>query len=128
MIAIYLLEGFDKLTEFFFVHIGIVYFLFGGYSYAWPCLCLFDFLKGFIEYFPIYSHGYRAIHHNKAPICIQSKAPISGLRSKTLDRSIGKTEIQDSLHHTGHRNRCPGSNRDEKRIPWIAKGLFCHLF
>ena len=64
-----------------------------------------------------------AIHLNEAAIAVPRKARIARCRGEALDRFIVKAEIEDSVHHAGHRHRRAGANRDQQRVRRIAETL-----
>ena len=81
------------------------------------------FKKGFGDF-----HYHIRKHLDKSAVGIIGKSGISSLFGKTFHGNIGKTQIQDRIHHAGHGCSGTGTNRNEKRIFRVAEGLSLLLF
>ena len=62
-----------------------------------------------------------AVHLHKAAVRIVHEAFVLCLSDKTGNRLVVETEIENSVHHTGHRCTCAGAYRNEQRIFGVAK-------
>ncbi len=89
----------------------------------------FDLLLGLelgdfmLEIFVLHSHRGRTEHVDQPPVAIVGKSCISGLLGQPFDTCIGKTEVEDGVHHPGHGESRPGSNGYQEWIGRIAKFL-----
>jgi hypothetical protein len=61
------------------------------------------------------------IHLDEATVGIVGEAPVAGLLGQRLDRGIVEAEIEDGVHHAGHRGPCARTHRDEKRVVGVAE-------
>ena len=53
---------------------------------------------------------------------------ITGLSGKAFDRLVIEAEVQDGVHHAGHRNRRSGTHGNKKRILHVAELLAADAF
>src|SRR6185503_1203683 len=63
------------------------------------------------------------IHLDEAAIAVPREARVIGLRRQRLDRLIVESQIEDRVHHAGHRIAGAGAHRYEQRILEIAERL-----
>ena len=66
-------------------------------------------------------HDHIGIHLDKTPVAVIGKALIARAGRQSLDRLVVKPEIQDRVHHAGHRDPRPRAHRNQKRLLRIAK-------
>mmetsp|Transcript_10773 Transcript_10773/g.25221 ORF Transcript_10773/g.25221 Transcript_10773/m.25221 type:complete len:521 (+) Transcript_10773:143-1705(+) len=64
-------------------------------------------------------------HVQKPPVRVV-REPRVCLGGKTLDDGVGQPEVQNCVHHPGHRLRRAGAHRDEEGLVGVAK-LHLHL-
>ncbi len=58
----------------------------------------------------------------------QAKRSFPLFTGESVDRPIVHSEVQNSIHHPGHRNRCPGSDGNQERVIGIAEPLAHEAF
>ena len=74
------------------------------------------------------------VHLDETAIGVVCKALVIGDFCKTFNNFVVKTEVEDGIHHTGHRSSCAGTYGNEKRVVFIAEGFsgdffkFCKIF
>ncbi len=67
-------------------------------------------------------------HLDESSVRIIGKPWIAGLLCKAHNRNIVESEVQDGIHHAGHRDRSAGTHRDKQRVILIAELLAAHAF
>ena len=70
--------------------------------------------------------GRDAVHHlsellDKAPPAIERKPRIAGQPDQPAQRRLCQTDVEDGLHHAGHRHRSTRAHRDEEGPLGIAE-------
>ena len=68
-----------------------------------------------------------AVHLDQPAVGVPREAGVPGRRSEAFDRRVVQAEVEDRVHHPGHRHRRPGADRDEERIRRIAETPPCAL-
>ena len=112
--------------------------LFGGDDFAQlfgfqiriaSTLCLrFEAIHHAFELFVRDAHHDFAEQRSEATVGIERKAQVTGLLGQPLNRLFIETEVQNRIHHSGHRKRRAGSHRDQQRVLRIAELLADLLF
>ncbi len=69
-----------------------------------------------------------AEHLDEAAIGVPHETGIVGAGDHRLDRIGIQAEVQNGVHHTGHRGRGTGAHRDQQRIRAFAERLARRLF
>ena len=64
-----------------------------------------------------------AVHLDQAPVGVVGEARVAGPRREPRERVVVQAEVQDRVHHPGHRDRGPGADRDEQRVVGVAEAL-----
>ena len=67
-----------------------------------------------------------AEHLHEAAVRVVREALVLRLLGETLDRVVVEPEVQDRVHHPGHRERRTGTHGDEQRVVGVAEQL-AHL-
>ena len=111
----------NNFGELFFIYIGIADFSSLRYIKPAASTLFLYFVKKAVEFKPVNAHSRRTVHHNKPAVRIQRKTAIRGLFCQPFHRLVGQTEIQNRLHHTGHRNGSAGTDRNQQRIVGITE-------
>ena len=62
-----------------------------------------------------------AVHLDEAAVGVVGEAGVLRPRDQSAHRRVVQTQVQDRLHHPGHRNRRPRAHRDEQRVGGIAE-------
>jgi hypothetical protein len=70
-------------------------------------------------------HGL-AEHLDQPTVGVPGEAVVTGLRGQALHRGVGEADVEDGVHHPGHRELGPGTDRDEQRVGGVAE-LLAHL-
>ena len=76
-----------------------------------------------LEQAPLDSVDDLAVHLDQAAVGVEGEPPVSGRRREALDRVVVQTEVQDRVHHPGHRDRRAGAHRDQQRVGAIPEAL-----
>ena len=80
-------------------------------------------LERFLEQPVIDAQHDIAIHLDEAAVAVPGEARIARSVGEALHRLVIETEVEDSVHHPGHRDRCARAHRDQQRIGGIAEVL-----
>ncbi len=67
-------------------------------------------------------------HLDKAAIAVICKALVSGHLRNALDNNVVDSEVEDGVHHSGHRGSRAGTDRNKKRVGGVAKLFLGDLF
>ena len=73
-------------------------------------------------------HHHVGVHHDQAAIGVVDEARVVGLGDQAGDRARGEADVEDRLHHAGHRGARAGADRDEQRVLRVAELLAHDLF
>src|SRR5204862_141791 len=66
------------------------------------------------------------IHLHETPVGVVRKTLILRAGNQPLDRPVVEAEVENRLHHAGHRHGGPRANRHEQRILRVPKTLLGH--
>ena len=64
-----------------------------------------------------------AEHLQQAPVGVEGEAAVAGARGEPLDRLVVQAEVQDRVHHPGHRHGRARADGDEQRVARVAEAL-----
>ncbi len=67
------------------------------------------------------------IHLDEPAIAVPRKARVARRGCEALYGNVVKPQIQNGIHHPGHRHPRAGADRDEQRIGGVAEGLAGHV-
>ena len=70
----------------------------------------------------------RAEHLNQSPIGVISEAGIAAELGQPLDRLVVQAEVENGVHHAGHREFGARPNTDQQWIVRATEFLFLQLF
>ena len=76
-----------------------------------------------LEAVPVDSVHDLAVHLDQASVRVVGEALVAGRGCKPLRRLLVQAEVEDRVHHSGHRYGRPGANGDEQGIVRVAEGL-----
>ena len=62
-----------------------------------------------------------AVHLDEAAVAVPGEALVAGLLGDGLDGVVGNTEVEDGVHHAGHRDDGAGANRDQEGLVDVAQ-------
>ena len=93
-------------------------------------LLLFEFVDDLLKRRLGRAHDDVGEHLDESAVAVIGKARIAGLACKPLDRHVVETEIEDGVHHAGHRGACARTDGDEEGVLFVAEllaGILLHL-
>jgi hypothetical protein len=93
----------------------------GQVSVLLEALRFFDLIERVLELLPVYSHHDAAKHGYEAPVCVIGEALVIGFGDEALEGLSVKPQVQDRVHHAGHRELGPGAHGDEERVSGVAE-------
>src|SRR6266516_2076842 len=64
-----------------------------------------------------------AVHLDQAPVGVLGEPFVSSRRRKPLDCFVVEPEVEDRVHHPGHRHRRARAHGNEQRLPRVAETL-----
>ena len=76
-----------------------------------------------LEAVPFDAVDHLAVHLDQPPVRVVGEALVAGRLREPGDRLVIETEVEDRVHHPGHRHRRPGADGDEQRIVRVAEPL-----
>ena len=82
-------------------------------------------LQRFLEQSVIEAEDHVRVHLDEPAVAVPRKAGIAACFSEPLHRLVVEAEVEDRVHHAGHRDRRARADRDEQRVRRIAQ-LFAH--
>ena len=66
-------------------------------------------------------HDDVGVHHDEAAVGVVDEALVAGLRDEARDGLVGEADVQDRLHHAGHRRARAGADGEEQRVLRVAE-------
>ena len=115
------LESSDHFAEVILLEAGIVFHLGLGLGFIQNHLVRIVVLASFGFHF----HHNAPVHLKKTSVGVPRKFCITGLLGKGLNNFVINPEIENGVHHTGHRLTRTGTDRKQKGILEITK-FFAH--
>ncbi len=67
-------------------------------------------------------HGL-AEHLDEAAVGVPGEALVAGLGGEAHDRGVGEADVEDRVHHAGHRELRTGTDGDQQRVVGLAEVL-----
>ena len=64
-----------------------------------------------------------AVHRDEAPVGVVGEPGVAGLGGQALHRLVVEPEVEDRVHHPGHRELGAGAHAHEQRIRRVAERL-----
>ena len=128
---------FRILREFFALVIQIDLFEDGCYFFQVFCsqICVvfctnffFIFIQSSFEFGFGYADNYVCEHHDKSSVGVVSESGVVCFLSQTFNRNIVQTQIQNSIHHTGHGCSCTGTYGNQQGIFGITQFFASQFF
>ncbi len=111
-----LLEAGDQLLQVGGVEVGVDGDLLGGLG----------LVEGFLEELAVdVQHGL-AEHLDEAAVRVPREALVTGLGGKAGHGLVGEADVQDGVHHAGHRELRTGAHGDQQRVVRLSE-LLAHL-
>ena len=99
--------------------------------YAFFLLHLFD--DGFEGVDVVFARGLHAehdvaIHLYEAAVGVVGKARVVGFPGQAFNDLVVQTEVEDGVHHAGHRGACARAHGEEQRVVDVAKAVAHQFF
>ena len=79
--------------------------------------------NGIFEQVAVEAHNHVREHLDEAAIAVPREASVVGVLDEAVNRLVVQTEVQNRVHHAGHRHGSAGTNGNEQRIFGIANAL-----
>ncbi len=73
------------------------------------------------------AHDDATIHLQEAAVAVPGELRVAGLLGERLDDRVVDAEVEDGVHHAGHRLAGAGADREEQRVLEVAELLAHHL-
>ena len=80
-------------------------------------------VDGVLEQIAFKPHDDVREHLDEAAVGVPREAGVLGLLDEAVDGLVVQTEVQNRVHHAGHRHGSAGADRDEQRVFRIANLL-----
>ena len=64
-----------------------------------------------------------AVHLDEAAVAVPREARVAGLGRQRLDGLVVEAEVEDRVHHAGHRVAGAGADRHQQRVLQVAELL-----
>ena len=117
MFAVDLREAFDEALQILRAQVGV--FL--------GAALLFEVFQGMFEDFAVDAHDNVAEHADEAAVRIQTQAFVAGLANQPTDGLFVEAQVQDGIHHAGHRHGRTAAYAEQQWVFRIAE-LRAHRF
>ena len=105
------LVGLDQLLEVLDPEVGV-----GGRAAV-----LLEVVEGVAEQLALDAQHRAAEHVQQPPVGVVREAGVVAARRQTLDRLVVETDVEDGLHHPGHRGGRPRAHRHQQRVAGRAE-------
>ena len=79
--------------------------------------------QGLLEAVPVDAVHDLAVHLHEAPVRVIGEARAPGRGREPLGGRVPETEIEDRVHHPGHRDRRSRADGDEERVGVVSEAL-----
>ena len=79
-------------------------------------------LQDLFEVVVVHAQHHVAEHLDEAAVAVVGKAPVAAVAGQALHGFVVEAEIQDRVHHAGHRGPCPGAHGNQQGVLGIAEG------
>ena len=80
-------------------------------------------LEGLVEALGLHVHDDPAEHLDEAPVGVPAEALVAGELDEPGERLLVEPEVEDRVHHPGHRELRAGADAHEQRVRRIAEAL-----
>lgn len=111
-----LLEAGDQLLEVGGVEVGVDRDLLGGLG----------LVEGVLEELALHAEDGLAEHLDEAAVRVPREARVTGLGGEAGHGRVGEADVEDGVHHAGHRELGTGTHGDQQRVVRLAE-LLAHL-
>src|ERR671925_881542 len=78
-------------------------------------------LENVFELLAVHAESNLSKHLYEAPVCVEAESLVARLLGQRLSGLFVETQVQNSIHHPGHRVGSARPNRHEQRLVSIAK-------
>ena len=104
--AVFRLEASAEIFQFIGIDLGVTHGLSFLASETLGDNAVFVGFENVFKFFFAQPHGRCAVHHDEAAVGVIGEARVFRFRGKAFDGFVVESEVEDGLHHTGHRQRC----------------------
>ena len=80
-----------------------------------------------LEAMPVDTGHHAPVHLDEPAVGVECEARVAGRRRQTLDGDVVQAEVQDRVHHPGHRDRRAGADGDEQWALRVSEAAVCAL-
>ena len=87
-----------------------------------------DLVERLFEMLVIDAHHHVAEHVDQAAVGVVGEPLVARRLGQALDRLVVQAQVQDRVHHAGHRRRGAGAHRNQQRVLVVAELLAELLF
>lgn len=110
------LEGVDQYLEVGSVQVQVVGGALGGLG----------LVEGLLEQLALDAQHGLAEHLDEAAVGVPGEALVAGLRGEAEHRGVGEPDVEDGVHHAGHRELGAGTDGHQQGVVGLAE-LLAHL-
>ena len=80
-------------------------------------------VEGVVEPLAVDAHHDPAEHLDEPPVGVPAEPLVAGQRDEPGQRRLVEPEVEDGVHHPGHRELRPGADAHEERVRRVAEAL-----
>ena len=95
----------------------------GKFSVALHATSQFLGGNGIFEQVAVEAHNHVREHLDETAVAVPREAGVVGVLDKAMHRLVVEAEVQNRVHHAGHRHGGAGTNRNEQRVLSVANAL-----
>ena len=79
--------------------------------------------QGVLELLAVDAHHDPAEHLDEAPVGVPAEALVAGQRDEAMEGLLVQAQVEDRVHHAGHRELGTRADADQQRIGGVAEAL-----
>ena len=84
---------------------------------------VFSLVEGVLEEFAVGAEHGLAEHREQAAVGVPGEPVVAALLREAVHALVVEADVEDGVHHAGHRELRAGADRDEQRVVGVAEGL-----
>ena len=93
----------------------------GEFDVVGDAFSFFEFVDESLKVFLADFHNDVGEHLDETSVAVPSPSGVAGFLCQDFHNVVVETEVEDCVHHTGHRRSCARANGNEKRIFFITE-------
>ena len=82
-----------------------------------------ELVEGSLEAGLVETHDHVGVHLDESTVGVPCPAGVAGLLDERADHVLVESEVEDRVHHAGHRDAGAGAHGDQERILRVTKPL-----